>query len=286
VTNYIVYHEVKPGIPCPDGLASAWVTSKAVGNAEFVGRMYNDDREWTFEPEYGDTIYLVDFSLSVWELQGFISGIDVIVLDHHKTAWDDLKDAEWQVGDNVKIIFDMNECGASLCWRHFFPNEPMPAFLSYVKDRDLWQHQLPQTEEVHAAYAKLGRAFELYDRLAAMSLDEFLAYMVPIGEPAVTERKAKTKAIASRHTLGAVAGYNEIPFVALAEDGSEDWLTSDVCQRLYQEIPEAAFVACLVPSSGTWSLRSDQHGSNTDVGAIAKANGGGGHRNAAGFKIA
>lgn len=282
--KYIVYHEVKPKVPCPDGLASAWVTRKAVGEAELVGRCYNDEREWPFEPEYGDTIYLVDFSLSVPELQGIASGIDVVVLDHHKTAWETLKDAEWQLEDNVKIHFDMEECGASLCWKHFFPAEPMPAFLAYVKDRDLWQHQLPQTEKVHAAYAKLGRAFDLYDRLAAMSLDEFLAYMVPIGEPAVIERREKTKAIASRYTLGMVSGHDNIPFVALAEDGSEDWLASDICQRLYQAMPDALFVACL--TSESWSLRSDQHGNNTDVGAIAKANGGGGHRNAAGFKIA
>jgi oligoribonuclease NrnB/cAMP/cGMP phosphodiesterase (DHH superfamily) len=284
MANYIVYHEVAPGIACPDGLASAWVTSKAVGEAELVGRVYNDDREWPFEPEYGDTIYLVDFSLPVPELQGIASGIDVVVIDHHKTAWDALKDAEWQLEDNVKIHFDMAECGASLCWKHFFPDLEMPVFLEYVKDRDLWNHALESTAEVHAAYAKLGRTFELYEKLAPMTKAEFLEFMVPIGKPAVEERKAKVKAIASRYTLGTVAGHDEIPFVALAEDGSEDWLTSDICQQLYLAMPDASFVACLVPSSGSWSLRSNKDAGNYDVGAIAKANGGGGHRNAAGFK--
>lgn len=283
--NYIIYHEVAPGVGCPDGLASAWVTSKAIGEAELIGRMYNDDREWPFEPEDEDTIYLVDFSLPVAELQGIVSGVDVVVIDHHKTAWDNLKDAEWQLEDNVKINFDMEECGATLCWKHFFPDQPIPVFLEYIKDRDLWNHKLESTAEVHAAYAKLGRTFELYERLAPMSRQQFLDFMVPVGKPAVDERRAKVKAIAARQELGTVAGYENTLHVKLAEDGSEDWLTSDVCQNMYLKHPEALFVACWVPNTSSWSLRSNKDGNNTDVGAIAKANGGGGHCNAAGFKV-
>ena len=78
-------------------------------------------------------------------------------------------------------------------------------------------------------------------------------------------------------------GYFNIPIVELAQDGSEDLLTSDICSYLYKSIPEAPFVACIT-SDGSWSLRSDKNGNNTDVGAIAQAKGGGGHRNAAGFK--
>ena len=294
MTNYIFYHEVKPGVACPDGLASAWVAKRAMPDAYCFGRTYDDAREWPHHdgnhpglPDdifEGDTIYLVDYSISAKELQGFIEGVEVVVIDHHKTAWDNLKDAQWELGEDVKITFDMNECGASLCWKHFFPDEPMPVFLEYVKDRDLWNHALESTAEVHAAYAKLGRTFELYEKLAPMSRQEFLDFMVPIGKPAVEERKAKTKEIASRYTLGTVAGHEQIPFVALAEDGSEDWLTSDVCQSLYLSLPDAPFVACLVSSSNSWSLRSNKDAGNYDVGAVAKANGGGGHRNAAGFR--
>ena len=68
--------------------------------------------------------------------------------------------------------------------------------------------------------------------------------------------------------------------VQLAAD--TDRLASDVCAYLYERHLEAPFTACIT-SQGAWSLRSDKKGSNTDVGAIAKSMGGGGHRNAAGF---
>ena len=279
--KYIIYHEVAPGVACPDGLASAWVTSKAIGEATLVGRMYNDERAWPFEPLAGDELYFVDFSLPAAEFESIIEGVEITVLDHHKTARENLAN----LSDRITQRFNMNLCGATMCWEYFFPEKPVPAFLNYIQDRDLWDHKLESTAEVHAAYAKLGRTFELYDKLASMSQAEFLEFMVPIGRPAVEERKAKVEAIAQRQELATVAGHDGVMIVKLAEDGSEDGLTSDVCQAMYLQHPEVPFVACWVPSSGTWSLRSNKDGNNTDVGEIAKANGGGGHRNAAGFKV-
>ena len=54
---------------------------------------------------------------------------------------------------------------------------------------------------------------------------------------------------------------------------------------LYRQYPDALFSACFSTSNQTWSLRSDKHGNNTDVGAIASYFGGGGHHNSAGFSL-
>ena len=74
--------------------------------------------------------------------------------------------------------------------------------------------------------------------------------------------------------------YDSIPFVKVTP--TEERLISDICRQLYRQYPHALFTAC-VTEDGQWSLRSDKHGNNTDVGALAVALGGGGHRNASGF---
>jgi uncharacterized protein len=276
--DLIIYHEVKPGIPCPDGIAAAWVAKKVYPDAELIGLTYQSKLIPDVSPQ--DRVIVVDFSFRK-ELLEFWAEIEaeVTVIDHHKTAIEHLSG----LSNKVLAKFDLDECGATLAWKTFFPDKPMPAFLEYVRDRDLWNFQLPETDIVHEAMGRLGRTFELFDLLESMPREELLDYLNPIGEPLVAPKREKVKEIAARHILGEVAGHPNIPHVLLTSDGSEDRYISDVCMALYRQHPESPFSACL-SSDRTWSLRSDKHGNNFDVGSLALQNGGGGHRNAAGFK--
>ncbi len=283
--DYIVYHQVKRGFPCADGSAASWVAYKAYPNAQICGAVYGEPL--CFTPQSGDHLIIVDFSFPAAEIEKWIEdGVTVTLIDHHKTAQENLGQfltlsLEEQVGEN-RFVFNMDECGATLTWKYFFPDKPAPEFLNYIRDRDLWKHELPNTAEVHEALGKLGRSFELYDRLEPMRLEELLAYLVPIGNEALKARQAAVEKAVKRVQFGEVGGYSNIPYVALAPDGSEDYLTSDICAALYRKYPEALFSAALLPG-GKWSLRSDSKGNNTDVSTIAKKFGGGGHFNAAGY---
>lgn len=289
----IIYHQVKEGVDCPDGLAAAWVAAKYLPKAQLIG--------WTYQAndvpivEVGDKLIIVDFSFPASVMESWASSsVDVVVIDHHKTAMENLQG----LSDRILARFDMNECGATLTWKTFFPDQPMPAFLEYVRDRDLWNHVLPMTEEIHEATSALRRSFALFDVLEQMNREELIKFLAPLGGKLLKPKRDKIKAIAKRYdwrnlkvprTIEAPDGdiswadEYQIPLVVLAKDGSEDRLTSDVGSYLYKSLPKALFVACIT-SDGSWSLRSDKHGNNTDVGAIAKALGGGGHHNAAGFK--
>lgn len=304
MTTYIIYHQVKPGVDCPDGIAAAWTANRAYSNAIVRGWTYQAEGTPIADEEIKecDRIVIVDFSFPSTQLEHWADlGAEVIVLDHHETAMNNLKG----LSDRILAQFDMKECGATLAWQQLCDGEPMPAFLEYVRDRDLWDWLLPETQEIHEAMSnvkwKLKDAlkateditrsvvFKWFDHLAQMSKDELLAYLMPIGEPLVAPKREKVEAIASR-ALGEVfcapdKKEHSILCVRLADDGSEDRFVSDVCMKLYRDHPQASFTAC-VTSDGTWSLRSDKHGNNTDVGAIAASMGGGGHRNASGFKPA
>jgi len=316
--QYILYHQVKPGVDCPDGIAAAWVAAKAYPDAQIIGVSYQEDPPIT--PESGDIVIIVDFSYPADVINGWRDrGVQTILIDHHKTAQQMLQGLP--VSPLIRQHFDMDECGATLAWKTFFPAEPMPAFLQYVRSRDLWldcdlfAYPIPDTLIVHEAMSGLRWVmkkhaqdlsahshkyiFAAFDDLAELGQSALLTWADRCASSKLKAKREKCLAIASLHewkTLNAPDvekelldcddwsgdySYN-IPVVELTKDGTEDRYTSDVCMVLYRKFPNAPFVACIT-SDGSWSLRSDRDGTNADVGAIAKALGGGGHRNAAGF---
>jgi oligoribonuclease NrnB/cAMP/cGMP phosphodiesterase (DHH superfamily) len=158
----------------------------------------------------------------------------------------------------------------------------MPTFLKYIKDRDLWEHKLPYTHEVYAAFGTLGRTFALYDILEDKSEDELIELLVPVGKRVLDDRKKIVDYIASRFEHKTVAGYKNIPVVTI-KPGEEVYI-SDVCESLYLQFPDAPFSACVLDGT-KYSLRSNKNGNNTNVASIAKQFGGGGHTNSAGFTV-
>jgi uncharacterized protein len=303
MTTKIIYHQVKKGVDCPDGLAAAWIAHKAYPEAEIIGCWYQCEESDLPVFESGDRAIIVDFSFPADILQRWSdSGVEILLIDHHKTAMEHLGNVS-QFSEHFKgeIKFDMEECGATLTWKHFYPNNPVPTFLKYVKDRDLWQKALPSSDAIHEVVSRLGRSFELYDLLESYDfhahvlfddLDQSFnppsaqfAMLAQLGDVLLAPKRRAIASIADRVAIGPFLGYMDIPIVFL-EDRSEDRLTSDVCEELYKNrFPKALFVVCQT-SDGTWSLRSNKDHSNGgfDVGALAKSKGGGGHRNASGFK--
>lgn len=294
MTTKIIYHQIKKGVDCPDGYAAAWVAHKANPGAEVVGCWYQCAEEDLPVLESGDRAIIVDFSFPANILQRWSdAGVDILLLDHHKTAMEHLGDIS-QFSEHFKgtIKFDMAECGATLAWKHFFPDKEVPLFLGYVKDRDLWIKEMPGSDAVHEVVSKLGRSFDLYDLLLtydeSASKQTQIFVLAGIGEVLLLPKRRVIAAIASRATPAVFLEFEDIPIILLAGDGSEDRLTSDLCEELYtKRYPDALFVACQT-SDGTWSLRSNKNHpeGGFDVGALAKSKGGGGHRNAAGFKEA
>lgn len=272
----IIYHNVKPDFPCPDGLAAAWVGAKVYPDADLIGWQYQEESPPKITPD--SRVVIVDFSFPKEVLQNWTdAGCEVVVIDHHKSAQAMLEGFAGGI-----LRFDMGKCGAVLTWEYFFPDQPIPVFLQYVQDQDLWEWKLPHSEAVREAFAKLWRSFQLFDQLYPMNQQEFLDFMLPIGQPRLDEKNRKVEAIAQRHTWQELAGYR-IPVVALVE--GEERLRSDVCAWLYKNYPDAPFTASYRVENGVehWDLRSDKNGNNFDVSEIAVQFNGGGHHNAAGF---
>lgn len=154
----IIYHK-----NCMDGLASAFIAKTTLEDredkVECVALQYgeesilfgrNEKQQLNKPLSKDDTVYFVDFSLKrdlMIELSSMVK--EIIVLDHHKTAEENLKGLEEEL-ENITIIFDMNKSGATLCYEYFFDSGlTKKEVFDYIADRDLWKWQLPQSKEIN-----------------------------------------------------------------------------------------------------------------------------------------
>ena len=141
---------------CDDGFGAAYAIWLKYGyKAKYIPVQYGQDFP---EVSPGETVFVVDFSYPRDVLQDIANRCKLVVLDHHKTAMDDLADLPF-------AHFDMNKSGAVLAWEYFHPNRPIPVLLKYVQDYDLWTKELINTEENKAWRGSFNRTFERWQTM-------------------------------------------------------------------------------------------------------------------------
>lgn len=251
---------------CADGFTSAWVVRKALGeDVDYHAGVYQDA-----PPNVeGRDVLMVDFSYKRPVLEAMREkAASILILDHHKTAEADLNGLP-----GITTVFDMNRSGARITWDHFFPDAPPPQILLHVEDRDLWRFALPFTREIQANIFSFPYEFETWDKLMELPAEAHTIAGRAIERKHFKDIEELTKVVTRRMNIG---GYN-VPVANLPYT-----LTSDAGHLLAKGEP---FAGCYwdTPQGRVFSLRSTDEG--LDVSAIAKPYGGGGHRNAAGFRV-
>lgn len=265
--KYVLYHG-----NCYDGFGAAYSAWKALGNEPtYIPVSYGQP-----PPKMPDAkeIYILDFCYEESVLLELSKTAQVVVLDHHKTAFEKLKNLlekqEQEFDHNSKLLveFNMEQSGALMAWK-FFNQTPVPMLIQHISDRDLWQFKLDGTSKVHKALVSYPMEFELWDSFDVEKLKI---------EGEVCERiyTQLVENICSKSWKTKIGDY-VVPVV----NTSIAW--SEVGDTLVKMFPDAPFVASFtnMPNGVMWSLRSR---SDFDVSEIAKQFGGGGHKNAAGFK--
>ena len=282
---------------CADGFGAAYAVYKRFGDdVEFHPGVYQDS-----PPDVtGRDVILVDFSYKAPVIEEMAKTARTItILDHHKSAaenlegydarhpdahpdlmsWDFDKFAEEAAAQRVppaRALFDMDRSGAMIAWQFFHPDKPVPKLIEHIQDRDLWRFTLLDTRQIQAGLFSYPYDFALWDTF--MRSDGAVRQLAFEGE--IIERKhlkdidELLKVVTVRMTIGG----HEVPCANLPYT-----MSSDAGHQLAQGQP---FAACYwyTPGGTVFSLRSTEDG--LDVSEIAKQYGGGGHRNAAGFKLA
>ncbi len=294
----VIYHD-----KCADGIVAAWACWKRWGSTpNYVAANYGYQPP---EDVAGKNILIVDFSYPADDLRAMVAAgcKSIVILDHHKTAQAALH--EFAVGeyqdtgtvdgvaailddldsfsfDPVVPFFDMNRSGARMAWDFAHRGALAPRLVALAERYDLWRFQPGTMAHAELLHLALQAGPLTIERMEAINevLEEGDGPLIE-GAAIYDWRAQLIEEIASRAHLRTVAGIEGVISVECPYS-----LVSAVGHHLLDKHPAAPFAAMSVSSEHavTWSLRSRDD--RMDVSSVAKGQGGGGHRNAAGFRIA
>lgn len=272
--EYVIYHH-----NCPDGFGSALCCHKYFKDLNMPQPIY-------YSGKYGDipsiddimhkNVLICDFSYKKDIIQKLLSVVKkLLILDHHKTAQEDLKD----VPDSNKV-FIMNHSASYITWMYFFRDTPIPRGILYIEDNDIWKKELQYTNEFTAFLTLLPFTFDAYDKI----LDDnyILQEVIPQGSILIKKNNIVINNTIKYASPKFIQINDKYYFVAHLNSTS---LKSELGNKVFTEYPNINFSAIYshndYNNSTTFSLRSID--TATDVSDIAKIYNGGGHRNASGM---
>lgn len=231
-------------------------------------------------------VVIVDFSYKRAVLEEMLTKVrSLLVLDHHKTAQDDLAflphaqntwDEHLRSTQSMSgylrgaAIFDMDRSGSMLAWNYFHPGVTPPSFYEYLQDRDLWRQKLECGSEFSMALRSYPQTIEVWKTLmyAAASLIIEGGPILRYYRQRIEELK---KTAVPRTLLGQSVLVCNAPFFAASEVAGE-------------LAPEDGYAACYFHNGHGWQFSLRARGS-FDCSAIALQFGGGGHKSSAGFTV-
>lgn len=280
---YVLYHG-----NCYDGFGSAFSAWKKFGDtAKYKAVSYGQPFPRDFLDELNSVVFILDFSYPKDEMLYWADFYKFIVLDHHKTAQANF---EGLFHPNIEANFDMTKSGARLSWEYFHgkpsieqlekeigqwiilpDGSAVPKLIAHIEDRDLWKFELDRSKEIHKSLVSYPMDFKLWDtfdveklKIEGVALERLYTQLVDN--------------ICGASWKGNLGKHIDVPMV----NTSIAW--SEVGHALLQKYQDAKFVASFTEfeKETMWSLRSRE---DFDCSEIAKEFGGGGHKQASGFKV-
>lgn len=270
---YILYHA-----SCLDGAGArlaAWL--KFGDEAKYKAVQYKQplpsDLNGSLDNS-NDEVYILDFSYPKDVLEELKTRVkSLVVLDHHKTAMDDLKDLDY-------AIFDMNKSGATLAWNYFHADKPVPTLFKFIEDRDLWRFNLDDTREI-CAYATMymNDNIMLYTLMMKVENIDSGIYNEVFNNGSIIclyeDRQIESNV--KKAKLTTYKGYK----VAVLNLTS---LISQTGEALYENLDIDFSMTYFITNDGKVILSFRSKG-DMDVSVLAKELGGGGHKNACGAVV-
>lgn len=266
MTIYVLYHA-----SCQDGLGARYAANKKFGDTATYIPVKYDDPLPRLELGPDTEVYIADFSYdrkTLTELNEVVGKL--VVLDHHKTAEEELRGLDF-------AHFDMNKSGAVLAWEYFHPGTPVPKILTRIEDRDIWRWQYRDTAAVLASVSMAGGNFSIWDQLEA---DYQKA--VSDGRQVVAYQNHCIERSTSDKAPWFMVDY--LGFRAAVHNSTH--MSSEVSAALLKRPDVDIAIGFHFDETGTPLLGfRSVNPTGPDVAVLAKQLGGGGHKHAAGAKI-
>lgn len=254
---------------CLDGFGAAYAAWVQFGDkADYLPVNYGEP-----PPDVtGKNVYILDFSYKRDILLRMNeSAASLLVLDHHKTAEEDLAGSPF-------ARFNMDKSGCVLAWEYFNADAEIPKMLRHIQDRDLWRFDMHYTKPFCEALRNtVPFDFEMWhDCVRGISYWD----LIKTGEGLLKVFDSDVQNLLPFAHPVRLDGRTGLACNAPPKYASE--LGNQLAQRSGTFGLVYFYAGPTDNSPGEWrcSLRSV---GDFDVSEIAKQFGGGGHKNAAGF---
>lgn len=237
----------------------------------------------TADSDEETAVFILDFSYDRETLDFFADPANkrcrtLLVLDHHKTAEEALRDAPY-------AFFDMSRSGALLAFNYFFPHldHTEHHILTCIDNRDLWKGPLCAEHEVHS-YLLLMRSehgsgfMKFMQRMIFETNEDLFDNIRAHGAILMSKTRSNLKSVLRSQIKTTLNGEPALVVFSAIDQ-------SELGEALYSQEGMQSHMAVTVTlreDLAIFSLRSHK-GHGPDVSKIASLMGGGGHANAAGF---
>ena len=302
---------------CLDGFGAAFAAWRRFGDSAFYRPLHHGD-PWLADEIRGRDVYILDFSFTP-DILGEMSTLAASVsqLDHHASAmqhWAGQLQAQasgmqryHDAARALDVRFHMAQSGARLAWEHFHDDLPMPLLLQHIEDQDLWRFSLADTRAVcrqlrlqpfdFSGWQALVEATENTGTpryremvLRGEAIDQFFR----IESARLADSQLLCRARLRGEPVDAVQALRHGQ--EIISDAAGSWLACTGLAINANGLFASELGNLLAEKSGSfgmiWQISADgdakislRSNGDYDVAAIAVRYGGGGHRNAAGFRL-
>jgi oligoribonuclease NrnB/cAMP/cGMP phosphodiesterase (DHH superfamily) len=309
----VIYHA-----DCLDGFGAAYAAWAYFGDAAIYRPMHHGE-PWALDEISGHRIFILDFSLPPDSLESIARiAKSVTQIDHHVSALNAWGDKLNHGNHGLRqyqhltlplfVAFDLDKSGARLAWEHFHPDTPTPLALRHIEDQDIWRFSLPNTRAFCRALRMLPFDFATWHQLIIDTPNESASrYLEAVTRGNAVESYYQGEVMRlAESTLRMPALLRGDPIDALQaqrhgqriiDDGDLSWLAIPGIAINANALFASDLGNALAEQSGSygliWQLSGDgevkaslrSKGKTLDVATIATRYGGGGHTNAAGFRM-
>lgn len=237
----------------------------------------------------GEHVYVVDFSFPPEDMEWLMKNATLVWIDHHKTAIDDSKGRSYGTSSGLRMV---GVAACALAWEYFshdkHPQDNMPIGIRLLSDYDVWNNsdeRYWRDDVMPFQYGARAKSFTVENfPVGAMSSRDYV-HLVKLQGTGILEYQ---KGVDEK-----AMDFGAFPATLNVPNGTT--LKVIACNNMARNSQTFASVwdaeryeaMCVfgLNKSGKWvfSLYTDRD--DIDVSVIAKAFGGGGHRQAAGFML-
>jgi oligoribonuclease NrnB/cAMP/cGMP phosphodiesterase (DHH superfamily) len=272
-----------------DGHCSGAIVKMKYPECEMIGVDYDDTLSELFDTteltiDFGETVFIVDFSFDIDDMDYLAFNCDLHWIDHHKSSieklgsfTDPIKGIRYHEKDGDKP--SDKKAGCELTWEYLYPDEALPKAVKLLGRYDVWDHT--NSEVLPFQYGMRSLESTLPEKTVWTHLFEYgnsiiVEKIVEAGAVLIEYQQKQDEMYAKGMSFEAT--FEGLRAIAI----NKAFCNSKVFDSVYDPEKHDVMIAFGL-KDGDWKYSLYSTKPEIDVSKLAVKYGGGGHAGASGF---